>query len=479
MSSLVSFRILTKTANTFEVEVQIVHPDEGGVHNVPNYGLQIMLELYENITNGYIYEQDNYSSYPFTAEEGLKLIADEDKPKLDHLLELIRGRDLEISKEEYDEMDINQSFEYKGLPISSRGVNNGSYHYVSLNPDYDKFCELSEKIISKVQLVQLNNYQHWQNRFASWAEYQEKWSFPNEAYEKFKTASYPSYTLKFTISPEYTYLLNHVLPACFWDSAAYNVDYEAQNYVSNYEEEQPKLLRYHSILTEKEMEVPSEAELCIWWNGLSEHWKTAFFKNLHAQKHYLPTQVIDVFSGMNLSMFDAKFPTFNAKEVSKTDLQEIVRMQAFYGSGCNLQSLAPLSMLKNLLIFEGESCSISSLDGIESLTSLTFLSVPANKFESLDPLLNLSKLCYLNIDFSNQQSLDLIAKMTQLKTLRFFAEDEILYDFATFSNLKALQKIDGYCYNIAPNSAKIFNKLHEGGTLVEIEIQETASISLK
>ena len=49
MSSLVSFLILSKKDNIFDVEVEIVHPDEHNINDTPNFALQIILELYSNI----------------------------------------------------------------------------------------------------------------------------------------------------------------------------------------------------------------------------------------------------------------------------------------------------------------------------------------------------------------------------------------------------------------------------------------------
>ena len=73
MSSLNSFTIIEKGNNFVDVQVKIVHPDEHLVQSSANFALQIILELYENIQKGYIYNS-NWSFYPFSEAESLALI---------------------------------------------------------------------------------------------------------------------------------------------------------------------------------------------------------------------------------------------------------------------------------------------------------------------------------------------------------------------------------------------------------------------
>ncbi len=473
MSSLVSFLILSKKDNIFDVEVKIVHPDEHNINDTPNFALQIILELYSNIKEGFIYNS-GWSFYPFNKEESTKLILDENKALLDHLLELLRGKKMPIPKQEYERRQKDSDYLYQGENTSGMGAS-GEDYYLYLRPAYKVFCELAEKYIQKIEVVKTANYPHWQDTFEAWLDYQETWSFPQEAYDLHENTPAPTYHLQITVNSTNLGLLHHVQEKCFWDSAAYNIEWEDKNYVPKYEIIASKTLLYNSQKNNTKAIANEELVLLSWWNGLSDIWKGVLQKNLFLQCNLLPNSIINQYSGNYLNTFERFYPNKVFSEPNLQDLKNMCKMTALYASGCKLEDLSPLKMLTNLKILELEYSGITKITALKSLKKLQYLNIYSNEIPNLTPLKSLSKLRYLFVDVLSQKSLDVLANLKELRKLHFLCLKEIEINANFLVDLPNLKKISGSTFSLEEKSMPILQKLHQNGVEITWELQETGN----
>ncbi|KOY85112.1 hypothetical protein AD998_02150 [bacterium 336/3] len=471
MSSLISFNILSKKANVLDVEVQIVHPDEHHINDSPNFALQIIMELYENMVLGHVYNS-NWSSYPFDEEKAKQLLDTNYKKEMDELLEKMRWRKIPITEEEYDQMEKDGSFEYKGQKLSSRGMENGEY-YVSLETEYDEFCREAEKHIEKVEVLQVKDFPHWFDRVETWLEYEKiSWGFDDETYDKHQDEPNPTYHLRIIANPKSVFLLHHVQEKCYWESATFNFLYYTKDFVET------KTPVYHTLAYNSDIIPPSDDILENWWSGLSENWKKVIHANYHIQKNNIFPSIKHNFDGMiTFNQFQHIYSKDLLGQLLETplspeDLRNISKMKMLYAGGFELTDLTPIHILKGLKILELEANPLQNIDAIGGLTDLEKLTLII--YESSKPsqinLQNLTKMRDLSFDPSSQEELEVITKMPNLRTFYTLLNFEL--DASVFEGLQHLKKIVGCSPSIKKGSQEILDNLRKKGVEVHWDIEE-------
>ncbi len=454
MSALNSFRILSKKDNTITVEVKIVHPDEHYMHAKPNFALQIITELYDNIQKGYIYNS-GYEYYPFTKEEAKNYLLPDKKQFFDNLLEIQYGRKIPISEKEYKERQKTKNYTYKGQNVGMSG--GGNAYFLNLETEWKLFCEEAEKYIQNVQITHLENYPHWADSFDTWLEYQHKFEYeiPEEAFDEHEFIA-PRYILGISVFSEYNFLLHHVLEGCSWESAIYNFESYAKEYLPKYTNV-PKILLYD---TQNTPNLENDF-LENWWENLDKNWQNIFQKNLFLQTNVLPIYIVNDYSGMMLSVFESRFPNKTFEKPTLHDLQNMSKMQAIFASGCDLNDLSPLKICQNLKILELEANNITDILVLENLTSLQYLNIYSNKISDTKALKSLKNLRYLFFDPLLKQNLEDITNLKNLRTLHFLSESEEIFDAHFLENLPNLRKVSAWSPAISKESYAIIEKLTE------------------
>ncbi|MCU0438054.1 MAG: hypothetical protein MUC49_09055 [Raineya sp.] len=470
MSSLVSFNILSKKANILDVEVQIVHPDEHHINDSPNFALQIILELYENMQLGYIYNA-KWSSYPFDKEKAIQLLHPDYKKEMDELLEKMRWKKIPITEDEYNQLEKEGVFEYNGQKLSSRGMENGQY-YVSLETEYDEFCKEADKHIEKVEVLQVKNFPHWFDRVETWLEYGViSWGFEDNVYDKHQNEPNPTYFLRITINPESTFLLHHVQEKCYWESAAYNFLYYTKNFIET------KKPVYHTLAYDSDIIPPTDDILENWWTGLSENWKKVIQANYYIQKNNIFPSIKHNFDGMiTFNQFQHIYSKDLLGQLLETplsleDLRNISKMKMLYAGGFGLTDLTPIHILKGLKVLELEANPLQNVDVIGELLNLEKLTLII--YESNKPkqnLHNLTKMRDLSFDPSSQEELEAIIKMPNLRTFYTLLTFEL--DASIFDGLNNLKKIVGCSPSIKEGSQEILENLRKKGVEVHWDIEE-------
>jgi len=444
MSALNSFKILAVNANQFDVEVTMIHPDERAMITSANFALQIILELYEKIKLGYIYNDASWQSFPFTQDEAADLIKPEFVPILDELLTCMRWKEIDVTEEDYNRINVSGVYEYKGHKLSGTGMTNGRY-YVSLETEFDTFCEKADTKIELVENISIANYPHWYDSIDVAMKHGNIYEITDDLRKTYENVPNPTYVLRITVNPDYLFLLNHLVPGCYWDSAAYDF----LPYCSYYYSFKKPIL--HTLSYSPIVDPLPDNELVEWWSGLSEEWRAAFLVNLDFQQKNIYPQMKDKYCGMML------FPTFERLEGQEKlnefksyqpsigELRLISQLSIMVVSGMNVSDLEPLRMLKGLRILDSEDNQIEDLDAISEARSLEFLLLVT--FHKPKPnhtvLKNLKNLKELVFDPCTQEEFDMIQGFTELRkaslTCKFEAEISAL---TQLNNLKSVSGSD-------------------------------------
>jgi len=473
MSSLNSFTIIEKGSNFLDVKVQIVHPDEHLVQTSANFALQIILELYENIQKGYIYNSD-WSFYPFSEEDSLALIDKKYEAELDELVQKMRWRQIPISKKEHDQISKSGEFVYQGQKLSSIGMENGKYN-AALETEYDAFCQEADDKIQLVELLSVKNYPHWFDRLECWLNHEHlSYGFDDEVYDLYEEEPNPEYLLRIHLPEHALFLLNHIVVGCFWESAAYNFEYNCKSFKDS------KVANHHCLLYDTEISLIPDEDLKKWWNDLSREWKKVFNVNYFLQcREYYPT-LHDKFKGMmTFGVFESLYGKEKLHELfdripAIDEIRQIVSMKMLFASNCELKDLSSLSIFKYLKVLELESNPIEIAETLEFLTDLEDLTLITNAVKpNQTGIGNLTKIKDLTLDPSNQAELDSLQKMPLLRS--FYTVLEFEPDLSFFKNLKNTKKIVGYSPSLSADSVEVLNQLRDLG--VEIN-WETDSFSV-
>jgi hypothetical protein len=439
MSSLNSFRILSKKDNIIKVEVCMVHPDEHYINDSTNFALQIIVELYERIKSEYF----NISHFSLSIEETKASVLPENKLFLDELLVKMRWREIPISEEEYETRQKNNDYTYKGQKTAGMGFSDGKY-CIYLETEYDDFCREADKHIELVEVLSVCDFPHWFDRLETWLETGNGtgYGFDEEIYNKYEDKPYPSYILQITLNPKSVFLLPHIQEGSSWDSAAYNFEGYTKKYTS------PKEPIYHCLAYDiDEKAFPNDNTLTIWWAELSPNWKNAFMLNLHIQKYYLFPEIKPRYHNtVFLYAFEDALGKDSVnklaqKEPTTQDLRLMSQLKIMYLSGFQLTDLAPLKLLKSLKILSSEGNAFESIELLSEFTSLEelHLIIYNNPISSHVCLKNLSKLRILTFDAIHPEDLNIILNMPNLRDLYVFAMFDVHPNiFMQCSSLKRL-----------------------------------------
>ena len=221
MSDIYNFSIVSVKNRTLTVQSTIVHPDVDWVEDTKNFALQVILEPYSDIANGYIYNAA-WQSYPFDQKQADEFIKTHPlKDQMKYWLELMRGKRVEITEAEYNKMDeLRKSDDPKFQGISSWGMSNGQYN-VSYNPNYKAFMKVAEIAIEKVEM---KNVEHmpWKHNQLSW---EEREKITDEQWDEWYKDQ-PNCLLEITVLNEG--LLHHLKEKMNWSSAMYDFTYYAK-----------------------------------------------------------------------------------------------------------------------------------------------------------------------------------------------------------------------------------------------------------
>lgn len=194
MSDLFSITVLEVDGYEVKCHMDVVHPDQYNVPDKKNIALQILMEHYSNCKNGYIYGAA-FQKYSFSKEEGLEMAENHPlKDTYDELMTLAYGEEVNITEEEYKEIEENWPPE-----ISSMGMSEGVYSK-TYQPKYPEFCEKADTLIESVTISnEINNPR------------------PDDDMEG---KSDPKADITFTVKDKK--LLYHMRPDCFWGSAMFD-----------------------------------------------------------------------------------------------------------------------------------------------------------------------------------------------------------------------------------------------------------------
>ena len=477
MSSLNSYRILSKKDNIICVEIEMVHPDVNYINDSANFALQIILELYREINLNAIYNT-NYSSYPFTQEQGNAMIFPENKPKLDDLLLKMMWRKIVISEEEYNELQKND-YTYQGEKLSSSGFSDGIYH-VNLITEYYAFCEQADIHIQKVEVMSVANLPRWFDRLETWLEYgQISRGFDDEILdlETEKNNLNPSYILQITINPESSFLLPHLQEGSFWESAGYNFLEYATDYIAKTEP------IYHTLAYNSQIVPPADEALQNWWEGLSEEWKKVFQVNYYVQQHCFFSDIKHNFLGnMIYSDFERKYGSkileeLTQKTPSLQDLRNLSQLKIMILSGADISDLTPLKMLKGLKLLELESMPLKNIDALGELITLEALSMMIYDDIQQSCIKNLINLRDLRFEPKTPEELAYIKNMPNLRKIYGITSFEI--DANIFKNMPKLKTVFGQSFlkneqTKDTENKLIFDELRNSGVKVNwiVEFEE-------
>lgn len=271
------------------------------------------------------------------------------------------------------------------------------------------------------------------------------------------------------------------------------------------------ILFYTSFFTAAS--TPETAIDKVWWEGLSDEWKTIFLinQNLARQKadvYLIQKEYInrlnpdkDEISEMNKSLhdlfeeqkFSLSYNDFYARAIRKKhvvhrdsiDLETLGELQALYIVG-GPGDLSPLLKFPNLRVLIINYCGIGydiplkkqvlDLEPLRKLTNLQVLHCSSTTIKSLDPIRNLVNLEELLCDNTNVTTLDALRKLTKLRKLSFGSNIlhakvshlenlEELYvkgckSISSLSSLKKLKKL-----SLAESEYAIVNGSYRIGTL--------------
>jgi hypothetical protein len=428
MSALNSFRILSKKDNVILVEVCLIHPDEHHINDSYNFALQILVELYEFIKLGY-FQSFAYSPLDKKAHE--QLISEKNKPLLEHFWGLMRGAE-------------------------------GTYQ-----PQYDTFCEQADLHIDLVEVLSVDCFPHWADRFETWLQYQKPaYELTNEEFEANpESKECPSYQLRITVNPSSDFLFAHVVEGCSWDSACYNF----WNYTESYEETKQSLR--HCLNYSTNTNPPADEVLQTWWDGLNEVWQHYFRENLSAQKHELPSYIIEHFT---LPLMPRLIREYSTKDISLSDLRLISQLKYFNVSYENIHDISNISILKNLKILNIDGGYFTDISVLQHITSLEHLDIFGNSnIKDFSTLQSLKKLQHLSFTPQNQHDLEQIRPLQNLRTL-ILGDLFFDFDYSVFEQLPKLNKLSGFVQILSETQLSVLQNLHQKGVEIEWNVLDEA-----
>jgi hypothetical protein len=156
VSELFGFRIVEVAPPILRVHVETVHPDSHEIHSSKNFALQIIVELYWLMCEGYQFYVPQPIDKVFAAE---LVLAHPRRAKLERLTEMMHGAEVPITEQEYEQFgeQLRAPHEIGSLKWSSVRFRPEGY-FASVGPAYRAFISEAETAIVSVRLENERNH---------------------------------------------------------------------------------------------------------------------------------------------------------------------------------------------------------------------------------------------------------------------------------------------------------------------------------
>lgn len=208
-TSMCKITIKEKDGNRLSCHYEMVYFDNNELPEDKVFPFQIILELYDKIKNGYIWN-DHWEEYPFNREEAAIMFKNHPAAeKLDQWLEIWRGQEVAITPEQYKDVYNYVATNHPGKKIGSYGSSNGQHH-VHFYGDNAACVDIAEEEILEVEIENTWNYPREEEDFIE----DENGNEPEEG-------PVPGCEFSFTVADEN--ILFHCVPGCMWESTMYNI----------------------------------------------------------------------------------------------------------------------------------------------------------------------------------------------------------------------------------------------------------------
>lgn len=218
MSDLVRITITAVNDNEVHCYYENIHPDHHDKPLSPTYPFQIVLELYELIKEKGVYNAA-WQEFPFTKEDCDQILQNHNGATLlDEWLILLRGKKVEITKEEYETLNNSSDIPRN---ISSWGMSDGKYTK-SFRAEFAECLGIAENEFYDIRIENVKNFP-W--KFTLLIE-EEKDRLTEEDWDKFyDPENRPQCDLYFKVKNKD--ILKHMIPGSSWGSAMFNFEYYA------------------------------------------------------------------------------------------------------------------------------------------------------------------------------------------------------------------------------------------------------------
>jgi hypothetical protein len=144
MSSLFSVVVQGVEDGVGRVRFQVVHPDQWEVHGTRNVALQVLVEIYWFMREGYGFDGEHARRGDLGAA---RAAAHPMAAELEQWLELSHGKKETITQAQYEELCRGE-----GPWARQGGGYDGRRYYAQFATDYEGFCEVADAQILEVWL---------------------------------------------------------------------------------------------------------------------------------------------------------------------------------------------------------------------------------------------------------------------------------------------------------------------------------------
>lgn len=123
------------------IHVEVIHPDVEMFYEDKNIALQLIVDSYWLLKNGYTWDMD------INDEQAQEILKKSPYIKqLDEWLEIMHGQEIEISQAQYEEIQKSDNWQFEGKKISSLSQSDNNCS-LTLETDYSAFMRLADLII--------------------------------------------------------------------------------------------------------------------------------------------------------------------------------------------------------------------------------------------------------------------------------------------------------------------------------------------
>lgn len=183
-----------------------------------------------------------------------------------------------------------------------------------------------------------------------------------------------------------------------------------------------------------------ELELWNWWNKMDNTWRKIILKNYEFSEHtfslfnhsYIVHRVFNQGEGYEVAL--------NNYKITIDFLKKLTKLSFIYAKAANIESCAPVSMLKNLKILVLDDNNIIDISCLEHLKKLKLLSIDSNpKLKDENNIIGkLNSLENLTIDKTQiKLSKNKFSSLSNLVSIS--AEDNIIDDDFDLNDIAKLE----------------------------------------